>query len=107
MLSPLYRSLVLLLVSGLLFGCARTAPIVVDPPEPVSISVPIVEPQLPGTDSLIVQGVSEAFDSTFVAFDVEQLARENHLRGQELFNRIEGILAEMVGPSSLPDSFPD
>ena len=106
MFSPLFRLLVLLLVGGLLFGCARTAPIVVDSPEPVSIVVPIVEPPLPGTDSLIVEGVSEAFDSTFVAFDVEQLARENHLRGQELFNRIEGILAEMVGPSSLPDSFP-
>ncbi|MYJ56100.1 MAG: hypothetical protein F4096_06680, partial [Rhodothermaceae bacterium] len=106
MFSPLYRSLILLLVGGLLFGCARTTPIVVDSPEPVSIVVPIVEPPLPGTDSLIVQGVSEAFDSTFVAFDVEQLARENHLQGQELFIRIEGILAEIIGPSSLPDSFP-
>ena len=91
MFSPLFRSLKLLLVGGLLFGCARTAPIVVDSPEPVSTVVPIVEPPLPGTDSLIVQGVSETFDSTFVAFDVEQLARENHLRGQELFDRIEGI----------------
>ena len=105
MLSPIYRSLTLLLVGGLLFGCARTAPIVVESPEPVSTVVPIVEPPLPGTDSLIVQSVSETFDSTFVAFDVERLARENHLRGQELFDRIEGILVEMIGPSSLPDSF--
>ena len=105
MYSPPCRSLILLLIGGSLFGCARTAPTVVDIPEPVSSVVPIVEPPLPGTDSLIVQGVSETFDSTFVAFDAEQLARENHLRGQELFNRIEGILAEMIGPSSLPDSF--
>ncbi len=105
MFSPLlYRSLILLLVGGLLFGCSRTAPIVVDSPEPVSNVVPIVEPPLPGTDTVIVQGVSETFDSTFVTFDAEQLARENHLRGQELFRRIEGILAEMVGLSSLPDS---
>ena len=94
-----------MLIGGSLFGCARTVPTVVDLSEPVLTVVPIVEPPLPGTDSLIVHGVSENFDSTFVAFDAERLARENHLQGQELFDRIEGILAEMIGPSSLPDSF--
>lgn len=101
------RLLIILLLSGSLFGCARTAPtVVVSLPESDSTNVtPIVAPPLPGTDSLVVQNVSETFDSTFVAFSAEQLARENYLRGQELFDRLEKILAEMIGPSSLPDTF--
>ena len=90
------------LIAGLLFGCARTAPVVAPPP-PVE-SEGIVAGPLPGADSSVIQDVAESFDSTFVAAEAELQAQQDYLEGRALFERVDSMLASLVGPSALDDA---
>ena len=89
------------IVIALLFGCARTAPVVVAPaPE----STTFITGPLPGVDSTVIQDVVGTFDSTFVEASAEIQAQRSYLEGRALFERVDSMLTVMVGPSALDGS---
>ena len=85
-----------------LFGCSRTAPVVIAPeinPEPEALA--FVTGPLPGVDSLVISKVLDEFDSTFVHAEAEVEATTQYLEGQRLIIYAESLLTEIVGPSIL------
>ncbi|MXW15267.1 MAG: hypothetical protein F4Y64_03010 [Rhodothermaceae bacterium] len=98
-----------LLAATVLFGCARTGPVVVQDPNPrdESDSILFVSGPLPGVDSLVVSGVLSDFDSTFVHASAEIQAQTRYLQGQQLIAHAESILTAAVGPPTLGSSDED
>ncbi len=95
-----------ILVATVLFGCARTAPVVVEETESDSEleEIPFVSNPLPGVDSLVVSDVLSGFDSTFVHAGAEFQAQSRFLEGQQLIAHAESILTAVVGPSRIDSS---
>lgn len=91
----------LLVLPAFLYGCTQTDRLLDDPlPLSKGKSHQFVTPPLHGVDSLVIEGLLGAFDSTFVDAESEAHALERFLEGKQLILAAESLLVAVIDSSS-------